>query len=74
MDPKYSTSQTANEITDAEVAVPVNTDAAVAVPVVTDVAVSEGDHVCYVLYNTQNRTTYIGYSVDAVRRLRQHNC
>lgn len=30
-------------------------------------------HYCYILYNTDNKTTYNGYTVNLVRRLRQHN-
>lgn len=50
-------------------------DAALGVDVSAPAAApaQEGDHVVYVLYNRANAATYVGYSVDPVRRLRQHN-
>lgn len=30
-------------------------------------------HYCYILYNTKNLKTYVGYTVDPLRRLKQHN-
>ena len=31
-------------------------------------------HVCYVLYNMENRATYNGYTNNFSKRIRQHNC
>ena len=36
-------------------------------------AMEENKHMCYILHNTQNNATYNGYSIDFLRRLRQHN-
>lgn len=30
-------------------------------------------HFCYVLYNIDNNKTYVGYTINISRRLRQHN-
>lgn len=30
-------------------------------------------HYCYILYNTSNLKTYVGYTTNPFRRLRQHN-
>lgn len=30
-------------------------------------------HYCYILYNDENNKTYNGYTVNPIRRIRQHN-
>ena len=33
----------------------------------------DNPHFCYILYNDRDNRTYVGYTVDPARRLRQHN-